>query len=251
MCGAMPRKEGMERKDLLKANVAIFKDQGKALAEFANKNVRVLVVGNPANTNALICATAAAPVIPKENFTCLTRLDQNRATSAVARRLGCNMDQVKNVTIWGNHSSTQYPDVSHAYIADFPVLEAKTPVRAAIADDTWLEGEFIETIQQRGAKVIAARKLSSAASAANAIVDHLRDWVKGTSDGQTISMGVWSDGSYGIPEGLIYSFPVKTFKGSYEIVKDIEVSTFSRAKLDATAAELSEEKQVSFEFLSL
>jgi malate dehydrogenase len=251
MCGAMPRREGMERKDLLKANVAIFKEQGQALAQYASKNVHVLVVGNPANTNALICATAAQPTIPKQNFSALTRLDQNRATSAIARRLNTSPTQVRNVTIWGNHSSTQYPDVSHASVADFPVLGSSTPVRAAVADDEWVEGEFISTIQQRGAKVIAARKLSSAASAANAIVDHLRDWAKGTTEGQFVSMGVWSDGSYGVKEGLIYSFPVKTFKGGYTIVTDLEISPFSRAKLQATEAELVEERDTALEFLAM
>eukprot|EP01087_Luapelamoeba_hula_P003907 TRINITY_DN1379_c0_g1_i1.p1 TRINITY_DN1379_c0_g1~~TRINITY_DN1379_c0_g1_i1.p1 ORF type:complete len:352 (+),score=73.22 TRINITY_DN1379_c0_g1_i1:98-1153(+) len=252
MCGAMPRREGMERKDLLKANVAIFKEQGKALAEHASRNVRVLVVGNPANTNALICATAAAPTIPKENFTCLTRLDQNRATSAVARRLNANVDQVRNIVIWGNHSSTQFPDVSHAYVNNHPVIGSKTPARAAVADDEWIDGAFVSDIQQRGAKVIAARKLSSAASAANAIVDHLRDWAKGTSEGQFVSMGVWSTGAhYGVKEGLIYSFPVTTFKGGYTVVPDLEVSPAALKKIQATEAELVEERDTALEFLDL
>jgi len=251
MCGAMPRREGMERKDLLKANVSIFKEQGKALADFAHKGVKVLVVGNPANTNALIAAAAAAPVLSNEQFSCLTRLDQNRATGLVARRLGTNPSQVHNVTIWGNHSSTQYPDVSHAYISDYPVLEAKTPVRAAVADDEWLNGEFIATVQQRGAKVIAARKFSSAASAAQAIVDHMRDWVSGTSEGKWVSMGVISDGSYDIKEGLLYSFPVTTAEGKYTIVKNLDISPFSREKMDQTAAELLDEKEQAFEFLHI
>jgi len=248
MVGAMPRKEGMERADLLKANCGIFKEQGKALSDFAKKHVKVLVVGNPANTNALICS-ASASGLPKENFTCLTRLDQNRATSLVARRLGCDVRKVKNVIIWGNHSSTQYPDVNHAVVKGHPLPDADSPVRASVADDEWLQGEFISTVQQRGGKVIAARKLSSAASAAQAIVDHMRDWIKGTPEGTFVSMGVYSDGSYGIPEGLIYSFPVTTFKGTWSIVKDLQIDPFSRIKLDATAAELLAEKETAFSFL--
>jgi len=241
MVGAMPRKEGMERADLLKANCGIFKEQGKALSDFANKNVKVVVVGNPANTNALMCAVSATG-LPKENFTCLTRLDQNRATGLIARRLNVDVAKVKNVAIWGNHSSTQYPDINHATVDG-------NPVRAAVSDDTWLQTEFISTVQQRGAKVIAARKLSSAASAAQAIVDHMRDWIKGTAEGTFVSMGVYSDGSYGIPEGLVYSFPVTTSNGTYSIVKGLEIDSFSRGKLDATKAELEAEKETAFTFL--
>jgi len=248
MVGAMPRKEGMERADLLNANVGIFKQQGKALAEYANKDVKVLVVGNPANTNALICATAAK-TLPKRNFTCLTRLDQNRATSLIARRLDCSVDQVHNVIIWGNHSQTQYPDVNHAVVRGHPFVNSETPVRASVADDEWLQSEFVTTIQQRGAKVIAARKLSSAASAAQAIVDHMRDWVKGTAEGRFVSMGVMSDGSYGIPEGLIYSFPVTCCRGVYTIVQGLELDPFSRCKMDATAEELKQEREQALSFL--
>jgi len=248
MVGAMPRKEGMERADLLKANVGIFKEQGKALAEYARKDVKVLVVGNPANTNALICATAAKG-LPKENFTCLTRLDQNRATSMIAKRLGCSVDQVHNAIIWGNHSQTQYPDINHAVVRGHPLPHSESPVRASVADDEWLQGEFITTVQQRGAKVIAARKLSSAASAAQAIVDHMRDWVKGTPEGCFVSMGVLSDGSYGVPEGLLYSFPVTTCRGTWVIVKGLEIDPFSKAKMDATTAELQVEKEQALSFL--
>jgi len=248
MVGAMPRKEGMERSDLLKANVGIFKEQGRALAEHAKKEVKVVVVGNPANTNALICA-AAAKTLDKKNFSCLTRLDQNRATSLIARRLNCTVDQVHNVIVWGNHSSTQYPDVNHAVVRGYPFPQSETPVRASVADDEWIQTEFISTVQQRGAKVIAARKLSSAASAAQAIVDHMRDWVKGTGEGRFVSMGVVSDGSYGIPEGLMYSFPVTTCRGSYTIVQGLDIDPFSRAKMDASADELLKEKEEAFAFL--
>jgi len=242
MLGAMPRKEGMERADLLKANCGIFKEQGQALSQFAHKNVKVLVVGNPANTNALLCAVSAVG-LPKENFTCLTRLDHNRATSLVARRIGVDVRKVKNVVVWGNHSSTQYPDVSYAVVDG-------NAVHSVVGDESWLQNEFISTVQQRGAKVIAARKLSSAASAAQAIVDHMRDWMKGTPEGTFVSMGVYSDGThYGVPEGLIYSFPVTTAHGTWSIVKGLEVGPFSRSKLDATTEELVAEKETAFSFL--
>uniref|UniRef100_A0A3B3RMR5 Malate dehydrogenase n=1 Tax=Paramormyrops kingsleyae TaxID=1676925 RepID=A0A3B3RMR5_9TELE len=205
LVGSMPRKEGMERKDLLKANVNIFKSQGAALEKYSKKTVKVLVVGNPANTNCLIAAKSA-PSIPKENFSCLTRLDHNRARSQVAIRVGVPADNVKNVIIWGNHSSTQYPDVHHAKVN---IQGSEVNVFDAVKDDSWLKGDFISTVQQRGAAVIKARKLSSAMSAAKAICDHMRDIWFGTPEGEFISMGVYSSGnSYGVPEDLIYSFPV-------------------------------------------
>jgi malate dehydrogenase len=250
MVGAMPRREGMERADLLKANAAIFKVQGKALNDYASKNVKVLVVGNPANTNCLI-AQQSAPDLPKENFSCLTRLDHNRARSQIALRLKVNVSQVHNTTIWGNHSSTQYPDVSHAYVTDLPSKGSKTPVVDAVKDEPWLHGDFIKTVQQRGAAVIKLRKLSSAASAAKAIVDHMRDWVFGTPEGEWVSMGVYSDGkSYGIKEGLIYSFPVTCKDGRWHIVQGLSINDFSRDLMKKTEDELASEKDSAMQFLS-
>ncbi|KAJ0066994.1 hypothetical protein NL108_006236, partial [Boleophthalmus pectinirostris] len=205
LVGSMPRREGMERKDLLKANVAIFKSQGAALDKYAKKTVKVLVVGNPANTNCLIAAKSA-PSIPKQNFSCLTRLDHNRARSQVAMRCGVPATQVKNVIIWGNHSSTQYPDVHHCVVN---VSGKELPCFEAVKDDAWLKGDFIATVQQRGAAVIKARKLSSAMSAAKAICDHMRELWSGTPQGEFTSMGVYSTGNpYGVPDDLVYSFPV-------------------------------------------
>jgi len=245
LVGAMPRKEGMERKDLLKANAKIFEDQGKVLDQYAKKTVKVLVVGNPANTNALI-ASSHAPSIPPQNFTAMTRLDQNRARAQIASRLGIKSETVRNVIIWGNHSSTQYPDVHHARIAKEDGSEC--PVYDVVQDDSWLKGEFIKTVQQRGAAVIKARKLSSAMSAAKACADHMRDWWFGTKEGEWVSMGVITAGSpYGIPDGLIYSFPC-TIKPdhTWEIVEGLEINDFSREKMDATAKELAEEKNSAF-----
>lgn len=239
LVGAMPRREGMERKDLLKANVRIFKQQGEALNQFAKKTVKVVVVGNPANTNACICKMYA-PTIPAENFTCLTRLDQNRAQSQIAARVGVSPQDVQNVIIWGNHSSTQFPDVSHATVK---VNGAVVKVPEAVKDDTWLRGDFISTVQTRGAAVIKARKLSSAMSAAKAICDHMHDWWCGTAPGRWVSMGVISDGSYGIDAGLMYSFPVTiTPDHKYTIVKNLEIESFARGKMDATKQELLEER---------
>ncbi|KAN0028364.1 hypothetical protein ACTFIV_010206 [Dictyostelium citrinum] len=246
LVGAMPRREGMERADLLKANAAIFKVQGKALAEHANKNVKVLVVGNPANTNALI-AQVSATGIPKENFTCLTRLDQNRAKTQIALKAGVNVKDVHNVIIWGNHSSTQYPDYRCGYIN---LSTGKTPISTAIKDEKWLQGEFITTVQKRGAAVIAARKLSSAASAAKAITDHMHDWVLGTAEGEYVSMGVLSDGSYGVKEGIIFSFPVKCANGKYTIVQGLQMDDFSKNLINLTTDELVSEKETAFQFLS-
>ncbi|KAL6052193.1 Malate dehydrogenase, cytoplasmic [Balamuthia mandrillaris] len=248
LVGAMPRKEGMERKDLLKANCGIFKVQGKALNDFAKKSVKVLVVGNPANTNCLIAATSA-PDLPREAFSCLTRLDHNRAKAQIATKLSVNISQVHNVIIWGNHSKTQYPDVNHGFVTDHPTPGDKTPIRASVADDEYLQGTFISTVQDRGAAVIAARKLSSAASAAKAIVDHMRDWALGTPEGEIVSMGVISDGSYDIPEGLVYSFPVTCQRGSYSIVKELAIDPFSREKMELTLKELVEERDTALSFL--
>jgi len=238
LVGAFPRKEGMERKDLLEKNASIFREQGAALNNYASKNVKVVVVGNPANTNAWL-AMNAAPDLPRENFSALTRLDHNRAKAQIAHRAGVTAARVHNVVIWGNHSSTQYPDVSSGYVE---TDSGKKSVAEAVNDTAYLQGDFISTVQQRGAAIIKARKLSSAASAAKAIIDHMRDWIFGTPAGEHVSMAVRSDGSYGIEEGLIYSFPVTTKDGRYSIVQGLNVDEFSRKKLDLTAAELIEEK---------
>ncbi|XP_071520000.1 malate dehydrogenase, cytoplasmic [Panulirus ornatus] len=237
LVGAMPRKEGMERKDLLAANVKIFKVQGEALDHHAKKSVKVLVVGNPANTNALICAKYA-PSIPRENFSAMTRLDQNRAQALIASKVGIPVADVKNVIIWGNHSSTQFPDVRHATAMKggqaVPVYDA--------LEDSYLKGEFITTVQKRGAAVIAARKLSSAMSAAKAACDHMKSIWQGTKDGHFVSMGVFSDGSYGTPEGVMYSFPVTIKDKKWSIVKNLPIDDFAREKMDITAKELCEER---------
>lgn len=240
LVGAMPRKEGMERKDLLAANVKIFKVQGQALDQYAKKTVKVLVVGNPANTNALICSKYA-PSIPPANFTAMTRLDQNRAQAQIANRLGVPVNHVTNVTIWGNHSVTQFPDVAHASV----VLAdgSKKAVREAVNDDTWLTGEFITTVQKRGAAVIAARKLSSAMSAAKAAGDHMRNWWNGTSEDSWVSMGVFSDGSYDTPAGVMFSFPVRCNNREWEIVQGLSIDEFARGKLVATGEELKGERE--------
>jgi malate dehydrogenase len=233
LVGARPRGPGMERKDLLLANAAIFSVQGKAMNKHASRDVRILVVGNPANTNALI-AQANAPDLPAANFTAMTRLDHNRAMSQLANKTGCHVTDIKKLTIWGNHSSTQYPDISHATIAGGP---AKAKV-----DQGWLVGDFIPTVQQRGAAIIKARGASSAASAASAAIDHMRDWTKGTPKGDWVSMAVPSDGSYGIKPGVIYSYPVTCSGGKYEIVQGLAIDDFSRARMDASDAELREER---------
>merc|ERR1711887_457143 len=237
LVGAMPRKEGMERKDLLAANVKIFKVQGQALDQYAKKSVKVLVVGNPANTNALICANFA-PSIPRENFSAMTRLDQNRAQAQIAMKLGIPVKDVRNVIIWGNHSGTQFPDVKHAIAK---INGQDTPVYDAIKDDAYLKGDFITTVQKRGGAVIAARKLSSAMSAAKAACDHMKSIFQGTGD-NFVSMGVFSDGSYGTPEGVMYSFPVKITDKKWTIVQGLPIDDFAREKMDATAKELCEER---------
>lgn len=250
MVGAFPRKAGMERKDLLEKNAAIFREQGAALDKAANKSVKVLVVGNPANTNAAIMQ-ACAPSIPKENFTALTRLDMNRARSMLASKTKSRPLDVQNLIIWGNHSSTQYPDVSHATTVDSS--GKRVPVLQVVQDDAFLRGAFIDAVQKRGAAVIAARGQSSAMSAANAAVEHVRDWVVGTSKttGEFVSMAVTSDGSYGVPKGLIYSFPVRCQQGKWTIVQGLTVDAFSADKMRLTAQELSEEREIAFKFLGL
>lgn len=233
LVGARPRGPGMERKDLLEANAAIFSVQGKAINDHAARDIKVLVVGNPANTNALI-AQRNAPDIDPRQFTAMTRLDHNRAVTQVAQKLGVTLAQVLKMTIWGNHSSTQYPDLFHALV-DGDVAVDKV-------DRDWYEQTFIPTVQQRGAAIIAARGASSAASAANAAICHMRDWALGSADGDWVSMGVYSDGSYGIEEGLIYSFPCVCKNGDWQIVPGLQIDDFSRAKMDATALELKEER---------
>jgi len=233
LVGAKPRGPGMERADLLQGNAAIFSVQGKAINDHASKDIKVLVVGNPANTNALI-AQKNAPDIPAANFTAMTRLDHNRALAQLAGKAGAHNTDVKGAIIWGNHSATQYPDISHCSIAGKAASDA--------IDTDWLQGEFIATVQQRGAAIIKARGLSSAASAASSAIDHVRDWALGTPAGEYTSMAVPSDGSYGIAEGIIYSFPVTCQAGQYEIVQGLEISDFSRGLMDATDTELREER---------
>ncbi len=234
LVGARPRGPGMERKDLLEANGKIFGPQGQALDKVADRNVKVLVVGNPANTNCLI-AMKNAPGLKPTQFTAMMRLDHNRATSQVAQKLGKLVPSVRKITIWGNHSATQYPDI-------FQAEADGKKVWPQINDQAWLESTFIPTVQKRGAAIIEARGLSSAASAANAAIDHVRDWVHGTRDGDWVSMGIPSDGSYGVAEGVLYGYPVTCKGGKFEIVKGIEVSDFSRKRMDATLKELHEER---------
>jgi malate dehydrogenase len=234
LVGARPRGPGMERKDLLEANGKIFGPQGSALDKVASRDVKVLVVGNPANTNCLI-AMKNAPSLKPTQFTGMMRLDHNRATSQLAAKLGKPVTSIRKVTVWGNHSATQYPDV----------FQAEADGKKAwplVNDQAWLESQFIPTVQKRGAAIIAARGLSSAASAANAAICHVRDWVHGTRDGDWVTMGVPSDGSYGIPEGVIYGYPATCKGGRYEVVKGIEISEFSRKRMDATLKELHEER---------
>nr|WP_315178435.1 malate dehydrogenase [uncultured Cardiobacterium sp.] len=233
LVGARPRGPGMERKDLLTANGAIFGPQGKALNDHASRDVKVLVVGNPANTNALI-AQAAAPDLNPRNFTAMTRLDHNRALSQLAEKTGTHTTDIAKMTIWGNHSSTQYPDISHATV--------KGKAAKGLVDDTWYKDTFIPVVQQRGAAIIKARGASSAASAASAAIDHMRTWALGTQGDDWVSMAVPADGSYGIAPGIIYSYPCRCKNGDYEIVQGLEVDAFSREKMDATAAELREER---------
>ena len=234
LVGARPRGPGMERSDLLDANGAIFKPQGRAINDRAAPDVKVLIVGNPANTNALI-AMSAAPDVPHERFTAMMRLDHNRARGQIAAKAGVSVAEVTNMTVWGNHSATQYPDIVHARIGGRPAADV-------VADQDWVEGTFIPTVQKRGAAIIEARGASSAASAANAAIDHVHDWVAGTPDGDWVSMAVPSDGAYSIPEGVLAGVPVRTAGGGYTIVEGLEIDDFSRARIDASAAELVEER---------
>jgi len=240
LVGARPRGPGMERKDLLEANAAIFSVQGKAMNDFASKDIRVLVVGNPANTNALI-AQCNAPDLNPRNFTSMTRLDHNRASAQLAAKTGKHVNDVRHMTIWGNHSATQYPDISHTSVDGTPALD--------LVEQTWLVDEFIPVVQQRGAAIIKARGASSAASAASAAIDHMRDWVLGTPDDDWVSMGIPADGSYGIEPGVVYSYPVRCHGGDYEIVQDLAISEFSRERMDATNVELREERAAIEELL--
>lgn len=240
LVGARPRGPGMERKDLLEANAQIFSVQGKAINDLASRDIRVLVVGNPANTNALI-ASANAPDISPANFTAMTRLDHNRAAAQLAAKTGAHASDVRNLSIWGNHSATQYPDVFHASVGGKPAAE--------LVDQDWLENEFIPTVQQRGAAIIKARGASSAASAASAAIDHMHDWALGTSGEDWVSMAVPADGSYGIEPGVVYSYPVRCRGGSYEIVQGLDISDFSRERMSATEIELREERAAIDELL--
>ena len=234
LVGARPRTAGMERGDLLSANGGIFGPQGKAINDNAADDIKVLVVGNPANTNALI-AQRNAPDVPAERFTAMTRLDHNRAVAQLAKKTGVTVNDVKKLTIWGNHSATQYPDIFHAEVAGKNAAEL-------VDDQAWLENDFIPTVAKRGAAIIEVRGASSAASAANAAIDHVHTWVNGTAEGDWTSMGIVSDGSYGVPAGIISSFPVTTKNGSFEIVQGLEISDFSRARIDASVGELVEER---------
>jgi malate dehydrogenase len=233
LVGARPRGPGMERKDLLEANAQIFSVQGKAINQFASRGIRVLVVGNPANTNALI-ASANAPDIPARNFTAMTRLDHNRALAQLAAKTGSHVNDIRRMTIWGNHSATQYPDIYHATVDGKPAQK--------LIDNKWLAEEFIPTVQQRGAAIIKARGASSAASAASAAIDHMRDWALGTNGDDWVSMGIPADGSYGIDSGVVYSYPVRCANGDYKIVDSLEINDFSRTRMEATEIELREER---------
>ncbi|MCS4504064.1 malate dehydrogenase [wastewater metagenome] len=233
LVGAKPRGPGMERKDLLEANASIFSAQGKALNDVASRDVRVLVVGNPANTNALI-AQRNAPDLDPGRFTAMMRLDHNRALAQLANRTGCHTTDIRNMVVWGNHSATQYPDINHASVSGQPARD--------LVEQQWLVDEFIPTVQQRGAAIIKARGQSSAASAASAAIDHMRDWTLGTPEGDWVSMAIPSDGSYGIAEGIIYSFPCRVSNGQYSIVQGLDIDDFSRERMAATEQELVEER---------
>lgn len=240
LVGARPRGPGMERKDLLAANAAIFSVQGKAINDNASRDIKVLVVGNPANTNALIAQRNAPDIDPKQ-FTAMTRLDHNRALTQLAQKTGTTINDIKKLTIWGNHSSTQYPDIHQTVVGDKSAM--------SLIDQTWYENDFIPTVQQRGAAIIDARGASSAASAANAAIFHVRDWALGSPADDWVSMGIYSDGSYGITEGLIYSFPCTCKGGKWEIVQGLDVNDFSRKKMEATEQELKEERDAVSDLL--
>ena len=241
LVGARPRGPGMERKDLLEANAQIFSVQGKALNDHASRDIKVLVVGNPANTNALI-AQANAPDLNAANFTAMTRLDHNRAIAQLAAKTNQHVTDIRNMTIWGNHSATQYPDISHASVGGKPAKD--------LVDEGWLGETFVPTVQQRGAAIIKARGASSAASAASAAIDHMHDWALGTAKDDWVSMGIPADGSYGIGEGVVYSYPVRCKAGSYEIVQDLDINDFSRERMQATEKELREERAAVEELLA-
>jgi len=240
LVGAMPRGPGMERNDLLEANAKIFTQQGKAINDNANQQIRILVVGNPANTNALI-ASSNAPNIDPRNFTAMTRLDHNRAIAHLSKKINTDSENIKKMTIWGNHSATQYPDIDHVTVNDHSIKNQIT--------DAWLKDEFIPAVQQRGATIIKARGASSAASAASAAIDHMHDWVLGSPENDWVSMGVPSDGSYNIEPGIIYSFPVRCHHGEYEIIQDLSLSEFSRDRMQITETELREERAAIEELL--
>ena len=240
LVGARPRGPGMERKDLLEANAAIFSAQGKAINERASRDIRVLVVGNPANTNALIAQRNAADIDPR-NFTAMTRLDHNRAMTQIAQQTGVAVSEVQRMTIWGNHSSTQYPDLHHCSVGGRPAIEQ--------VEQSWYTDSFIPTVQQRGAAIIKARGASSAASAANAAIDHMRDWALGTAGDSWVSMGVHSDGSYGIEQGLVYSFPCRCSGGDWQIVQGLDINDFSRERMQASERELGEERDAVADLL--
>ena len=233
LVGARPRGPGMERKDLLEANAAIFSVQGKAINDHSNRDIRVLVVGNPANTNALI-ASSNAPDVDPRNFTAMTRLDHNRAMAQLAAQTNSHVTDIRRMTIWGNHSATQYPDIHYASVGEKSAMD--------LVDQTWFADKFIPVVQQRGATIIAARGASSAASAASAAIDHMRDWASGTADDDWVSMAIPADGSYGIEPGIVYSYPVRCRAGDYEIVQDLSIDDFSRERMDATEVELREER---------
>ncbi|MFD3005078.1 malate dehydrogenase [Thermus tengchongensis] len=234
LVGAAPRKAGMERRDLLEINGKIFTEQGRALAEVAKRDVKVLVVGNPANTNALIAYKNAEGLDPK-NFTAMTRLDHNRAKAQLAKKVGVGVEKIRRIAVWGNHSSTMFPDLFHAEVEGKPALE--------LVDMDWYEKAFIPTVAQRGAAIIQARGASSAASAANAAIEHIRDWALGTPEGDWVSMAIPSDGSYGVPEGIVYSFPVTAKDGRYQIVQGLEINEFARKRMEITAKELLDEME--------
>jgi malate dehydrogenase len=240
LVGARPRGPGMERKDLLQANAAIFSVQGKAMNDHATRDIRVLVVGNPANTNALI-ASSNAPDIDPRNFTAMTRLDHNRAKAQLAAKTDSHVNDIRCMTIWGNHSATQYPDVNHATVGDSAATD--------LVDQAWLSDEFIPVVQQRGAAIIAARGASSAASAASAAIDHMHDWALGTPDDDWVSMAIPADGSYGVEPGIVYSVPVRCRGGQYEVVQGLSIDDFSRERMDKTEAELREERAAIEELL--
>lgn len=241
LVGARPRGPGMERKDLLEANAKIFSVQGKAMNDHASRDIKVLVVGNPANTNALI-ARANAPDINPRNFTAMTRLDHNRAAAQLAAKTSKHVSDIRGLTIWGNHSATQYPDIHHAKVAGKAAID--------LVDRKWLTDNFIPTVQQRGAAIIKARGASSAASAASAAIDHIHDWVLGTGDDDWVSMAVPADGSYGVQEGVIYSYPVRCKGGDYQIVQGLEINDFSRERMQATEKELREERAAIADLLT-